>query len=230
MAIDDVYILTMGSSISAQVNMNNLAFRRTITGSIEAADFEPMANQFKDIHRAAQSSFLTYTSWKARQVRGSAVTWPPTGKCNPVGGLWFEGLYTAPLSGSATGDVLPQQCAMVTTLRTGTIGRRYRGRVYVGGWAESAQNAGLFDSAVLTPVNAAWDAYFTEWVTDAPTNGWELGVWSTRIASGCERDPATGEHEHVDPPNPGAAFTPLIDVISRQAVYTQRRRVIGVGV
>lgn len=44
----------------------------------------------------------------------------------------------APVSGTATGDAMPGNVAMCITLRTATAGKSGRGRVYLGGWAESA--------------------------------------------------------------------------------------------
>lgn len=230
MAIDDVYQLTIQTTVSAQVNMNTVAFRRTIADTLDVGEFQPVADALKEIHRPRQNIGCNYTSWKARQVFGPGVTWPDGPKCNPVGGSWYEGVFTGQQDGAIPGELLPQQCAMVSTFRTGTVGRRYRGRFYAGGWGETYNNAGTWDATALAAIQTAWNAFFTTYVTNAATNGWQLGVWSYRIASGCEPDPSTGKHVRVEDPNPDEAFTPLLAIVSRPRVYTQRRRVIGVGI
>jgi len=230
MAIDDVYQLTINSTISGQVYMNTIALRRTIDTAVVGADFQPPADALKNIHRPSQSSFYSYTTWRARQVRGTAVTWPEGPDCTPIGGLWFEGVFTAPTSGVTSDHVLPQQCAMVTTLRTNTVGRRYRGRLYAAGFGEDSQNAGSFSAPIVAAIQAAWNAFFTTYVTDAATNGWELGIWSYRIASGCAVVSPGGGHVRVEDANPAAAFTRVSAPVTRSAVYTQRRRVVGVGI
>jgi len=230
MAIDDVYQLTVLSSVSAQVNMNTVAFKRTIEPAPVAADFLPLADALKNIHRANQNTGCSYVSWKARQVRGTEVTWPTGPNCTPLGGLWFEGTLTAPLAGGLSGDLLPQQCAMVTTLRTNTVGRRYRGRYYAGGWGEVSNFSGLWDTSHTSAVQTAWNAFFTTYVTNAATSGWQVGVWSYRIASGCAVLTPGGSHTRLEDANPDEAFTPVSAFVVRPQVFTQRRRVIGVGI
>jgi hypothetical protein len=228
--IDDVYQVTLTSSVSNQVNMNTVAFRRTVATAIDATAFQTVADDLKELHRQNQSGGLAYVSWRARQVRGTAVTWPSGPDCTPVGGLWFEGTFTAPVAGVESGDLLPQQCAMVTTIRTGTIGRRYRGRFYAGGWSEVSQTNGVWITAHLSAIQTKWNTLFTKYVTDAATTGWQVGVWSYRIASGCAVVSPGGSHTRVESPNPGAAFTVASAFVTRPPVYTQRRRVVGVGI
>lgn len=81
----------------------------------------------------------------------------------------------------------------------------------------------------MTTVTTAWNAFLTAYAVTVPASGYRLGVWSVREATGCEQDPATGKHVRVDPPDPASAFTPVISGITRQAVFTQRRRRVGVG-
>jgi len=44
-------------------------------------------------------------------------------------------------SGSTAGDVLPGNVAQCITLRTAGAGKSFRGRVYIGGWLEAANDA-----------------------------------------------------------------------------------------
>lgn len=229
MAIDDVYTLSVRSTLAGQTYMNGLAFRRTIAADPTAADFTALADDVKEIHRTTQGNGYSYTTWQARQVRGAGVTYPSDDKCQPVGGLFFDGNLTAPLGGIAAVEFLPQQCALVTTLRTGNIGRRRRGRFYAAGFGEAQQDAGVFTSSVVTAISTAWGAFLLDYAVTTPVSGFRLGIWSVREATGCGVNPNTGEHERLDPPSPATAFTPVNGHITRSPVFTQRRRRIGVG-
>src|SRR5262245_50199594 len=123
MAIDDVYQLSVRSTMTGQVYMNGLAFIRTLAADPTPGEFVTLANAVKEIHRPLQHAGLAYTTWVARQVRGDAVDYPTDEDCTPEGGLYFDGSLTGTLVGADSGDILPHQCAMVTTLRTGQIGR-----------------------------------------------------------------------------------------------------------
>lgn len=229
MAIEDVYVLTLSARSTAGIVQNSLAFIRTSSTEPIAGDFGALAVAIKDIHRSRQSTGLTYESWKARQVRGVGVTWPTGNDCNPVGGNLFEGLITSNGQGQLAGDGLPPQCALVTTIRTAKIGRRRRGRFFAGGFTETDQNNGVWGSTILTPVDAAWLAFFNTYTVAAPTGGNRLGIWSFRTASGCVANPTGKGHTRVDSPAPEQAFEPATTYTLRPTVYTQRRRVTGVG-
>jgi hypothetical protein len=230
MAIDDVYQVTVRSTLLSQVYMNRMAFIRTVGSDVSSAEVLAVGNAMKDIHRASQIQALSYTTYEARQVRGTGVTYPSGADCQPVGGLYFDGALTGTLGGAAVDVALPPQCAMVTTLRTGQIGRRRRGRFYAPGFGEGQQANGAWDTALTTTVSTAWSAFLAAWAVAAPVGGFRLGVWSVREATGCEPNPATGEHVRVDPPSPSTAFTPVIASITRTPVFTQRRRRVGVGI
>jgi hypothetical protein len=162
-------------------------------------------------------------------VRAAGVVYPTGALCNPVGGRVLEGNFTGGTVGTDSGPGLPPQCAMVTTIKTDQIGRRRRGRFYAGGWTESVQTDGTWSSTVLTNVETTWQGFFTEHAVALPTDGFRLGIWSVRTATGCGPDPVTGEHKRLDAPSPDTAFTPAVSFVVRPTVYTQRRRVAGVG-
>lgn len=229
MAIDDVYVVTVTASMASGVVQNSYAFNRTISAEPTITDFAALADDLKELNRVSQIAALTYRGWKARQLRGDAVTWPSDDKCNPVGGLYFEGLYTTNLPGLQTGEALPPQCAQVTTVTTGEIGRRKRGRSYMGGVGEDQQIGGQISTALITSRTTAWTTFMAEYGIAAPPSGFRFGVWSTRTASGCGVDEDNPTHGRIDPPHPELAFTPATGFAVRPTIYTQRRRVLGVG-
>lgn len=70
---------------------------------------------------------------------------------------WTSG---SELAGTHTvgGDALPRAMCGVVTLRTGSVGKRYRGRLFLGGsLGESDQSAGTW----LTSINTLWNALVT---------------------------------------------------------------------
>lgn len=63
---------------------------------------------------------------------------------NPI----FDFVPNPILAGTSSSGLLPPSNAMVVTLRTQKAGRSFRGRVYLGGWAEGAnQTNGLMTTA-----------------------------------------------------------------------------------
>ena len=59
----------------------------------------------------------------------------------------------------SAGTLLPRACCLVVTLRSGSIGRRFTGRMFVGGSASEAdQEDGVWASTVLARVQALLDA------------------------------------------------------------------------
>lgn len=57
---------------------------------------------------------------------------------------WASGAVIQGTKGAVT-NLLPRSCCVVATLRTNNIGRRYRGRVFVGGsWNEGDQDNGFW--------------------------------------------------------------------------------------
>jgi hypothetical protein len=231
MAVDDVYQLTVTAQGSAGFFQNTLAFSMIDAANPTPATAAVLASDWKEVHRAAQHTSIIYRSWRLRQVRGTGVVWPTGSSCQPEGGLLIEGNFTTSNAGGAPLDILPSQCAMVVTLKTGQIGRRKRGRVYVYGFTEDGTSGGTWSSAHLAAMETAWGTFMGKYSPGSAGNHFQLGVWSFRTASGCEPNPdrKVGGHIRVDPPAPLVAYTPVQTHVIRNVVYTQRRRVTGVG-
>lgn len=230
MATNDVYRLTVRATFLGSVVMNDLSFRLKSATEPTVSDFAQLAVRTKDIYRLQQHPNYTYVGWRALQMRGGTVSYV-TKPCNRVGGLVFEGLFTSNTTGAGNGvDPLPPQVAHVTTLVTGRAGRSYRGRVYAGGWGEDTQASGSWTSTLSTALSTAWTTFGGFYISPAGTDPmFELGVWSMRLATGCVPNP-TGGMTNNQPANPDGAYTAVQSFALRNTVYTQRRRVFGVGV
>jgi len=70
------------------------------------------------------------------------------------------------LTGVATGEMLPFQCATVISLLTASATRHGRGRFYLPPLAVSTVDGGLISAAAITSLDAAWTAFFDSLNTD----------------------------------------------------------------
>jgi len=229
MAAGDVYKMTVISTYFSQLNMNNFALEMLGAADPTQAQLHAVATDFKEIHRPQQTGRYSYTRWRAIQVRGGSVTVPGP-DCTRTGGIYFEQNFTTSQAGGLI-DVsdLPPQSAFVTTLKSNSIGRSRRGRIYVGGFGESLQQGGVWDSAFLATMATNWITFMTKYNSLTGTDpNFRLAIWSERIATGCKQLPGGG-HQQDRTPNPAAASVGVSAIVNRSTVYTQRRRVIGVG-
>lgn len=62
----------------------------------------------------------------------------------------------APVAGLASADFLPPQIAQVVTMRTALAGKEYRGRSYIGGYSEAANEVGGTASATSITATVAF--------------------------------------------------------------------------
>lgn len=114
----------------------------------------------------------------------------------------------AAVAGTATGDLLPPQTALVITLRTAQAGRSFRGRVYLPGFAESVSTAAGIYAGTTHGVS-----FITAIKSALVTSGLDLGVLSRPNAE-------------ATPPRAGF-ITPVTSIVIRDNVWdTQRRRAI----
>lgn len=86
--------------------------------------------------------------------------------CYPSGGpsAQFIGSYTipSPLVGSGDGT-LPNQCALVLSLRSGFAGRSKRGRMYLPATGATLLSDGQMDQSVLASITNGWALGFSDW-------------------------------------------------------------------
>lgn len=229
MAIGDAYKLSLVAQGQGSTYMNTYAMTQKVA-SITEADILTLANALKDLVRPQQSQTITYRSWRAVQVRGGDVT-PVTTECRRTGGVLFEGAFSGTVIGGNTdAQVLPPQSALVVTLNTGKIGRRFRGRTYHFGMCEVDQQAGAWQSAILTSLGTAITSLMGLYGAAGTNPTWTLGVWSERIATGCIPNVGSKGQHNVDQPNLAGAFSPITGMVARATVFTQRRRTLGLGI
>lgn len=136
---------------------------------------------------------------------------------------------TAPqVTGSGVGDMLPSQLAACVTLRTALSGRSFRGRVYIGGFLETHNDAASRISAAATTGVLGF--------LDACDDGWESFGLRTAVVSRPAEDVqivrrttnAAGDVEEVVLSHQKAKNGSVNDVVAFEARNstweTQRRR------
>lgn len=113
---------------------------------------------------------------------------------------------TTAVPGTAATDLLPKQTAFVVTLRTANAGRSYRGRVYLGGFAEGNNDA---SGNAAAAVSTAAVAFIT-------------AVQSAMAAQGITL--AVGSRANI-PLNKTDFSTPVTAIQARNSLWdTQRKR------
>lgn len=173
------------------VNAGNIAITQALTNTIGAA-----------IKTAVTSSGIggfIHTTVALANVGLRDVRTANTAEFIDTGGA---------VAGTSTGDILPPQIALCITLRTAQAGRSFRGRVYLPGFGEGANNtAGVVSSTssmvgFVTAVKAA-----------LVTSSLDLGVLSRPAPT-------------ATPPRSGF-ITVVTSIVARDAVWdTQRRRAV----
>jgi hypothetical protein len=228
MAVGDAWKVNVSSTGLGSKYLNTIAVIQK-TASVAETDFLALANAFKELARPMQGLWLTYTTYRAVQVRGGTVT-PVASECRRTGGFVFEGNMTGTLTGGiTTAEALPPQCALVITVKSSEFGRRHRGRLYFPGFQETAQDGGTWISSLQATIQTAADAFVDLYGEGGSSTAFTMGIWSERTATGCETTGNPPRLTNVETPNLAAAFTPMQTLLVRPTVFTQRRRGIGFG-
>lgn len=151
------------------------------------------------INNAPRADFLNHihSGWQVKTFRLTDVRTDSGPVVEYVAGLW---------TGTGTGDALPLNLALVTTLRTALRGRSYRGRLFWTGFNEASMDTNGWLPAVIVDTMSQLE----DVIAEADGLGWEQVVRST---------------QHNGVPLSTAVVTPVIERASRGILPgTQRRR------
>jgi len=227
--VGDVYKVSCQATLLGSQMMNDYAFQWLQEDDPTNAEINVVAEAGRELWRNSQADDVVWRQWRATQLWGPDMT-TVVDECRRDGGLVYDAPFTGFTAGDITsGDTLPPQCAMVVTWITGFAGRRRRGRCYGFGFSEQDQTGGVWGGTPIGAVQTRLTAFLGLYGASGTDTNWRLGVWSERIASGCKPDPITHHLENVELPSPSTAFTPVTTALLRTTVFTQRRRVTGVG-
>lgn len=121
---------------------------------------------------------------------------------------------SAAAPGTGAGTALPDQVALVVTLRTALTGRSHRGRVYTFGYISGHLNADGTASATATAAAVS----FVQAVQSAmAAQGATLAIKSPAL-------PARPAHDGTELPAKPFEITPVTAVVMRDAVFDTNRR------
>lgn len=190
---------------ASQRLMNAFGFRAK-TGS---GTFSQLAADFKTNVVKATSGGLFYG--QSGQLSSTALT---VRDVKPGTGIQYDLTYSAVTGSDGTSEALPPQCAAVISWRTSLAGRSYRGRTYLAGNVEAAQNNGVWGATQQTNMTNLAVNILAIWGPTGTDANWEFAVIS-RTQNGA--------------PLVSPVATPIQTYLIRSTVYTQRRRTIGVG-
>jgi hypothetical protein len=178
-------------NVMGVVNAGSVAITQALANTLGTAIKAALTSSG---HGAALGTLITLANVGIRDIRtGNAPEFLDT-----AGGT----------AGTAAGDLLPPQTALCITLRTAQAGARFRGRVYLPGFAESANGAAGAANGSATSV-----AFVTAIKSALVANSLDLGVI----------------HRPTAAPLPVTAgfITTVTSIVSRDLVWdTQRRRAI----
>jgi hypothetical protein len=117
--------------------------------------------------------------------------------------------------GNLTEDAMPPNDALCVTWRTGLKGKSYRGRSYLGGFAEDSQNGGYWIGEIQTWAAAAFAQPLMDAFGPVGTGNYSLSVVHT-VLGGARLIPPTA--------------TPIISFNIHNEVRSLRRRAVGVRI
>lgn len=132
----------------------------------------------------------------------------------------------ASVPGTATGDMLPGTTSLVMSLRTAKAGQSFRGRVYLGGFTEAANDA---SGSALAAVGTAGVAFINAISTAFSANGLTLAVVSRPservevVTTTFHSDGSQDVETKVSPARAGQV-TDVTSIAARNSLWDSQRR------
>jgi hypothetical protein len=204
-ATGELYQVTLVLAEAGQTVENVLMFRER-TGISTTAQIVSSVKNFWSIYRAIIVDDCTVQELRAKRmtpIQLDAEIFQPT---------------TGQEAGGHGGDPINNMVALVTTLRTGTAGKRHRGRVYspgvpAGSTTDATNKA---NGTFLGEVATMWATVLTQYGDASGTDPYlALGIYSRVIG---------GTHPYTV-----AGWQAVTQMVPRQILGSQRRRREGVG-
>jgi hypothetical protein len=179
--------VTLRASGLGEEQVNTFHYDLDDSGSIGSNDPQTLADLFRDDVVPLWKAFFR-TDWTIDPVVVTEEKDPqaPTAPRSE----WTSGTAVAGTVGTGN-DILPLGCCPIVTLKTAHIGRRFTGRMFVGGtWQEQNSDSGVVASGTVTVIQAFLDAIPVEPdLITGPADG--SAKWSvySRTQRGANLDP-----------------------------------------
>lgn len=187
MALNDIYRVVIEGTVRQQTVLNTLAFQTTQIGT--GSEMQALADNVAQVWDVVIQRLAPQLTYSRISVRG--ITDNTAGLDIP---------YTS--SGGAGSEVGDTTTALVVSLKTGLIGKSYRGRNYLPAVPEGAINGSLIDAVTRSAVETAYANFrpltdvggyeFTH-VIWSPT----LGVMTPVQSAVCDEVPGTIRNRRI---------------------------------
>jgi len=133
----------------------------------------------------------------------------------PRNGPILETIYETG-SGDQPDESLPSYCAAILSLRTGLGGKSNRGRLYIAGVSEGDTSAGQLDVAAFAGLQAIANQLLSLFGPTGGSTFFRYVIWSRKLGAPGGLLLPTG-------------IRPILQILPRDILGTQRHRLIGVG-
>jgi hypothetical protein len=230
----DVYELAIRADANGVPHFNIIHFvlEQDRTAAQMQTAGQTAADAFKEIWRGDQHTSMAWKDWRFQQVSGAGVTYNAS-NCRRSGGDVYTGNLTGTLTGGVgTSDAYASSIAVVTSLRTGFVGRSKNGRMFVGGFPEGAINGNSMVSATAGNLTTNMATFFGLYGDGGTNPDLTWVVWSRYIASGCKYVAALPHPvlTHVQAADHLNSYVPIQSATINTLLAPMHRRKPGVGV
>lgn len=154
MAVNDVYRAEVFQNVGSELTMNVLHFR-------EVTEETVLANPAEAVCAAAHAIYLGVVDnmsedWRVTQITARKVSGTP--------GVPFTRVLGAAdaVEGTVVSEIVPSQTALLVSFYSSNALRTGRGRMYLPGIPENAQNEGQMLEAAVTNFQTWADAFFVD--------------------------------------------------------------------
>jgi hypothetical protein len=157
MAVDDVFRVTVLQNVGSEITMNVLHLREAVAETVALLVAEPPARAVWAIYDALAADMSD--DWQVVQIESR--------KISPSFDIPFTFILGAAdqIVGAQPSQMIPSASALVVSLYSSIAHRRGRGRMFIPGLPETAQNEGQITEAV----HAAFDTWADTWLTEQST-------------------------------------------------------------
>jgi len=169
MAVNDVYRVNVLQNVGSEVTMNVLHFREEVAETVLLLPAEGPA-------RAAHA---IYTALAAFQSEDWQVVQIESRRIHPTAGIPYTWVLGAAdqIVGAEVSEIIPSASALVISLYSSIATKRGRGRLYIAGLPETAQNEGQLTNSAHTDYDTWADTWLVEASTPVPPATGEYRVY-----------------------------------------------------
>ena len=188
MAVGDIYQIQVYYNIGSERTMNVLHYKETVSSTdlipaqtLAQAVYELFFTRYATLLFSDESQVVLITGRRIKPTSGVPATLV-------IGTVAFPAI-----NGTGVGAPVPPQAAALISFYTDLATANGRGRIYVPGVQNAAQNDGQLLAAQLALLEAFADEFESDIVAVGPGTGeWHLVVYSRELETGAEVTQAIG--------------------------------------